>query len=85
MKTGVLRFMIMQTENLIREITRGLFNIKWWQACKLKDQRKILNEIFDVYMQKIQRLIWNNRCSDTIDLEQQLGIIKELKRKNKKR
>ncbi|PKC55508.1 hypothetical protein RhiirA1_475479 [Rhizophagus irregularis] len=72
-------------EVLNKEITRGLFNIKWWQACKLKDQRKILNEIFDVYMQKIQRLIWNNRCSDTIDLEQQLGIIKELKRKNKKR
>uniref|UniRef100_U9UEJ3 Uncharacterized protein n=1 Tax=Rhizophagus irregularis (strain DAOM 181602 / DAOM 197198 / MUCL 43194) TaxID=747089 RepID=U9UEJ3_RHIID len=62
----------------------NIFGYVWWQACKLKDQRKILNEIFDVYMQKIQRLIWNNRCSDTIDLEQQLGIIKELKRKNKR-
>lgn len=40
-------------------------------------------EIFDEYMKKLQKLIWNIRCEDTIELEKLMGITKDLKRRKK--
>ncbi|PKK59632.1 hypothetical protein RhiirC2_794561 [Rhizophagus irregularis] len=73
----------MSPENLIREVTQGLINEKWWRVCKIKGQCNILTEIFDVYLKKIQLQIWNKRCVETIELEYQLGILKDLKEKRK--
>ncbi|CAB4477376.1 unnamed protein product [Rhizophagus irregularis] len=83
-EVAATKSMIMGPENLIREITRGLINEKWWRTCKIRGQCKVLKDIFDVYLKKIQMQIWNRRCVETIESERQLGILKDLKRKKKR-
>lgn len=76
--------LIIQTENLIREVTRGLINEKWWITCSRKREKYCLILIFHCYMEKLRIEIWNKRCDDTIHLEKQLWITKDLKRKHKR-
>ncbi|CAB4474211.1 hypothetical protein RhiirA1_461690 [Rhizophagus irregularis] len=71
-EVAATKSMIIGPENLIREITRGLINEKWWRICKIGGQCKVLKETFDVYLKKIQIQIWNKRCVESIELERQL-------------
>ena len=75
---------IITTEGLVRELTRGLINEKWLNICKNRNQKVLLLLIFDDYLNNIQRQIWIERCNETIDLEKQMGIFKDLKRKKKR-
>ncbi|UZO10633.1 uncharacterized protein OCT59_002213 [Rhizophagus irregularis] len=64
------------TENVLRELTRGIINEKWIKVCKVKGDKDIIYKIYR-YMDKIQKLFWNK---ETIELEKIRGITKELKR-----
>ncbi|RGB38045.1 hypothetical protein C1646_812924 [Rhizophagus diaphanus] len=46
---------IMMQEGILRELTRGLVNEKWWNLCKKKDDKSIIKEIFDEYLLNIQK------------------------------
>uniref|UniRef100_U9TGH3 Uncharacterized protein n=1 Tax=Rhizophagus irregularis (strain DAOM 181602 / DAOM 197198 / MUCL 43194) TaxID=747089 RepID=U9TGH3_RHIID len=63
---------IMILHNMIREITRGIINEKWMNVY-----------IFDLYLTKIQEHIWKERCNETTEIEKQMGIFKDLKRKKR--
>ncbi|PKB91662.1 hypothetical protein RhiirA5_448121, partial [Rhizophagus irregularis] len=70
------------TENVLRELTRGIINEKWIKVSKVKGDKDIICKICDRYMDKIQKLFWNK---ETIELEKIRGITKELKRKRGKK
>ncbi|RGB29670.1 hypothetical protein C1646_766318 [Rhizophagus diaphanus] len=80
-----IKSLTLQTENLLHEVTRGLINEKWWRTCKLKGEKSALLKIFDTYMKNLQYKLWNKRCEETIELEKQMGILKDLKGKKKNR
>ncbi|CAB4415668.1 unnamed protein product [Rhizophagus irregularis] len=75
----------MTTEGLVRELTRGLINEKWLRICKTGSEKSLLRLVLDEYLTNIQKLIWMERCKETIiELEKQMGIFKDLKRKKKR-
>lgn len=43
-----------------------------------------MREICDEYLIRLQKQIWTERCNETIELEKQMGIFKDLKRKKKR-
>ncbi|RGB28382.1 hypothetical protein C1646_767899 [Rhizophagus diaphanus] len=69
----------------MRELTRSIINEKWIKVSKIKGDKDIIYKISDRYMDKIQKLFWNERCEETIELEKTRGITKELKRKRGKK
>ncbi|CAB4404026.1 unnamed protein product [Rhizophagus irregularis] len=73
----------MLMDNMLREVTRGLINDKWINACNKAVHKSWLREIFDLYMIKLQCNIWVERCNETIEIEKHLGIFKDLKRKKR--
>ncbi|CAB4494021.1 unnamed protein product [Rhizophagus irregularis] len=74
---------IMILHNMIREITRGIINEKWMNVCKNSSFKTILRDIFDLYLTKIQEHIWKERCNEMTEIEKQMGIFKDLKRKKR--
>ncbi|POG76321.1 hypothetical protein GLOIN_2v1474693 [Rhizophagus irregularis DAOM 181602=DAOM 197198] len=69
--------------NVFREVTRGIINEKWLKICTKALFKAILRDIFDLYMVKLQKCIWEERCNETIEIEKQMGLFKELKRKKR--
>ncbi|PKC55509.1 hypothetical protein RhiirA1_402833 [Rhizophagus irregularis] len=69
--------------NVFREVTRGIINEKWLKICTKASFKAILRDIFDLYMVKLQKCIWEERCNETIEIEKQMGLFKELKRKKR--
>ncbi|GBC53709.2 hypothetical protein GLOIN_2v1770597 [Rhizophagus irregularis DAOM 181602=DAOM 197198] len=59
--------------------------IEWIKVSIVKGDKDIICKICDRYMDKIQKLFWNKRCEETIELEKTRGITKELKRKRGKK
>ncbi|CAB4489024.1 unnamed protein product [Rhizophagus irregularis] len=74
---------IMVLDNVFREVTRGIINEKWLKICTKASFKAILRDIFDLYMVKLQKCIWEERCNETIEIEKQMGLFKELKRKKR--
>lgn len=74
---------IMLLDNILREVTRGLINEKWMKVCSNVTQKRFLREIFDRYLIKLQQKIWIERCDEVINIEKQMGIYKDLKRKKR--
>ncbi|GBC19475.2 hypothetical protein GLOIN_2v1474693 [Rhizophagus irregularis DAOM 181602=DAOM 197198] len=74
---------IMVLDNVFREVTRGIINEKWLKICTKALFKAILRDIFDLYMVKLQKCIWEERCNETIEIEKQMGLFKELKRKKR--
>ncbi|CAB4392960.1 unnamed protein product [Rhizophagus irregularis] len=46
-------------------------------------EKSLLRLVLDEYLTNIQKLIWMERCNETIELEKQMGIFKYLERKKK--
>jgi len=44
----------------------------------------LMREICDEYLIRLQKQIWTERYNETIELEKQMGIFKDLKRKKKR-
>jgi hypothetical protein len=74
---------IMILDNVLREVTRGLINEKWLKACDNKLMKSLLRDIFDRYLIKLQQNIWIERCNEVTNIEKQMGIFKDLKRKQR--
>ncbi|PKC04948.1 hypothetical protein RhiirA5_421556 [Rhizophagus irregularis] len=51
-----------------KELTRGI-STKSGLKSKVKGDKDIICKICDRYIDKIQKLFWNNRCEETIELE----------------
>lgn len=77
------RSILMSPDNMLRELTRGIVNEKWISVCVSGSQKNTLREIFDMYLGKIQSRIWIERCNETVELEKQMGIFRDLKRKRR--
>ncbi|PKK58362.1 hypothetical protein RhiirC2_857824 [Rhizophagus irregularis] len=75
---------IMTTEGIIREVTRGLINEKWISTFNKSKERKLVLLILNEYVNEIHKKIWIERCNETIELEKQMGIFKDIKRKRNK-
>lgn len=67
--TASVRSRLMSSDNMLRELTRGIVNEKWINLCCTVMQKATLREIFDVYLNKIQQRIWIERCNETIELK----------------
>ncbi|EXX76231.1 uncharacterized protein OCT59_017773 [Rhizophagus irregularis] len=78
------RSFIMTTEGIIREVTRGLINEKWLTVYKNHKERKLVLLILNEYLNEVHKKIWIERCNETIELEKQMGIFKDTKRKRNK-
>jgi hypothetical protein len=78
------RSFIMTTEGIIRELTRGLVNEKWLTVFKHNKERKLILLILDEYLNEIHQKIWIERCNKTVELEKQMGIFRDTKRKKNK-
>ncbi|EXX62624.1 uncharacterized protein OCT59_000273 [Rhizophagus irregularis] len=72
---------IMTTEGIIREVTRGLINEKWLNSYNTVKERKLVLLILNEYLNEVHKKIWIERCNETIELEKQMGIFKNTKRK----
>ncbi|PKY62904.1 hypothetical protein RhiirA4_490303 [Rhizophagus irregularis] len=83
LEIAVQKSKLMTTENLLREVTRGIINDKWMNICTSNVEKNILREIFDNYLKKLQSNIWVVRCNETVEIEKQMGIFKDLKRKKR--
>ncbi|PKY48071.1 hypothetical protein RhiirA4_463527 [Rhizophagus irregularis] len=59
------------TENVLRELTiaDSMITTKSGLKSKVKGDKDIICKICDRYIDKIQKLFWNNRCEETIELE----------------
>ncbi|EXX52809.1 hypothetical protein RirG_249790 [Rhizophagus irregularis DAOM 197198w] len=78
------RSFIMTTEGIIREVTRGLINEKWLTTYKKNKERKLVLLILNEYLSEVHKQIWIERCNETIELEKQMGVFKDTKRKRNK-
>ncbi|PKY25935.1 hypothetical protein RhiirB3_441065 [Rhizophagus irregularis] len=57
----------------VKQFKECLFGISEWQACKLKGQRSVLNEIFDVYMRILKGLKRKKKRVDDSDEDKNEG------------
>jgi hypothetical protein len=71
----------MTTEGILREVTRGLVNEKWLTCFKHQNERTLICLILNEFLNGIHQKIWIERCNKTIELEKQMGIFRDMKRK----
>lgn len=75
------RSFIMQPDGIMRKVTRGLVNDKWLTCFKSSKEKRLTCMILNEYLNNIHDKIWIERCNDTIVLEKQMGIYRDMKRK----
>ncbi|RGB31956.1 hypothetical protein C1646_763486 [Rhizophagus diaphanus] len=69
----------MSTDGILREVTRGLVNDKWLTSFQRSAEKKLMRRILNEYLDNIHDRIWLTRCDETIELEKQMGIFRDMK------
>ncbi|RGB41172.1 hypothetical protein C1646_663240 [Rhizophagus diaphanus] len=66
---------------ILREVTCGLMNEKWLTSFHQSEEKKLMRRILSEYLDNIYDKIWITQCDETIELEKQMEISRNMKQK----
>uniref|UniRef100_U9U746 Uncharacterized protein n=1 Tax=Rhizophagus irregularis (strain DAOM 181602 / DAOM 197198 / MUCL 43194) TaxID=747089 RepID=U9U746_RHIID len=67
----------------IRELTRGIFNNELYKLCNSKQERQLLEEIWENCYLNIRSGIWLQRCEKANEIDKRKGVTKNDKKRKR--